>query len=462
MSANKQLLLYPYTQAPFTFGRHPAFKRSFREHRKLVRRCVKEGRFDISLAGFKIPLSSLADPRHPDVFIIPRNGYFCAIDEWNDEIGFEKTDLPFSSTDFYIDLDEPGLFYDLSHTAAFSRLLGINQLGFLVPPRPEEWGEKAEIAYLIPQFHHNRLMHSLLAALLMEVVLARNGFSQARRIPPVLTAAYHDIAIPAGGDSIKRVDPKRLDEEENFSWLLEYHGLAALWTEQFGFDLALAQEWVKGQGTFGHLLDVIDKICYTALDCYWIGLIRSGRIRTLCLEHPLIIDVWQDIQLAPDQITFAFSDPERLFLFLLLRAYEHQEFLLNPYSRTLDLFLKQLVKPLYKQEFITREQLLIWDDELLYNVLRRYYPRIMKGYIEPEELSWKRFQIAEERKSFQAQLGHRIDHTDYTAEFLTGLEWPVFYGGEIVPLRRALSQEKVGLLEGIARSTRGYYVYYRT
>ena len=460
MEIEKQLLL-PHPSAPFSFGRHPDFKGSFKAHKRFVYRCIKEGRFDVSLAGFKIDLKNIADPRHPEVFVIPRNGYFCAVDEIGDEVGFEKTDFPFSSTDFYADVHEPGLFYDLWHAGAFGRLNWINQLGYLVPPRPEEWDRKVRISYTLPQFFNNRLMHSLLVAMMAEVILARNGFSKEERDPRVLTAGGHDIATPAGGDSIKRVDPKGLDEEENFSWMLKHYGLDKLWSEKYGFDLTTAQRWVKGEEIFGQLLDAIDKMCYTALDCYQLGLVRAGNIRTHCLQHPLVMDVWQDIQFTPDRTTFAFSDPERLFLFLLLRAYEHQDLLLNPYSRTLDLFLKKLVKPLYKRGIITKEQLLTENDGWLHNILSKYYPREVTWIIEPEEFIWARFKTREEQRDFCAKLGSSVDHTDCVFEFSTCLDWPILKRGEIVPLWRVISQDKVELLEEIANSTRGYYVYYR-
>ena len=166
----------------------------------------------------KLSLSTLFNPVHPEVFLIPRNRFFHVVDEWDDDIGFERTVFPFSSTDFYVDVDKEGsVFYEIVHNPAFQRLAGISQLGYLVPPRPKEWDKNVSIAYLTPQFPHNRWIHSLLVAIIMEAILARNGFSKEERIPVVLAAGFHDIATPAGGDSVKRVDPENLGEEENFA-----------------------------------------------------------------------------------------------------------------------------------------------------------------------------------------------------------------------------------------------------
>jgi len=300
-----------------------------------------------------------------------------------------------------------------------------------------------------------------LVAILIELILARNGFSQEERAPIVLTAGCHDIATPAGGDSIKRVDPKSLHEEEGFAWVLERHGLSQRWAEQFGFNLAVAKDWVKGKRLFGRLLDATDKLAYTALDCYYVGLQRPGQIRNLCLKYPLIMDVWQDIQFTPDRSRFFFTQTERLFQFLLLRAYEFQELLFNPYSRTLDLFLKKLVRPLYKRGIITKEQLLTQSDEWFERTLNKYYPQEIKCYIEPEELAWKKFATARERQEFCQKSGVKVDHLERIAGFTTGLDWLTFKGGKIIPLRQAVSRTKVRLLEEVMASTRGYYVYYK-
>ena len=447
---DSDVLVLPSSPAPFGFGQHPKFERSFRKH-------LKHFSF-----GKETSLSQLANPRHPEVFIISRDRFLYVVDEWGDAIGFERTILHFSSTDFYVDRDtEGGLFYELDHAEPFYRLGGISQLGYLVPPRPEEWDKNVNVLYTVPQFSHTRWSHSLIVAILMEISLARNGFSQRERVPMVLTAGCHDIATPAGGDSIKRVDPKNLHEEESFAWVLLRYGLAQRWAEKFGFDLSLAQDWVKGKGTFGRLLDVLDKIAYTSLDCYYLGAMRQGKIQKLGLKYPLIIDVWQDIRLTSDKTDIFFTCPERLYRFLLLRAFEHQELLFNPYSRALDLFLKKLVQPLYRKGIITKEQLLTHDDEWLRQVLTQYYPDVIKCYIEPEELTHRKFDTARERKEYCKKFKVKVDHAEHLSGFNSGLDWLTQKEGEIMPLRQAISKAKIRLLEEVVTSTRGYYIYYK-
>lgn len=452
------------SRAPSSFGQHPDFERNFKECRARAYTHFEEGQFDKTIFGEEISLSSLADSRHPEVFVIPRDRYLFIVDEWDDAIGFERVIFPFSSTDFYVDTEREGIFQELLKSDAFFRLGKIEQLGYLVPPRPEEWDKEIKVSYTAPQFHHTRWCHSLLTAILMELVLARNGFSKIERAPMVLAAGCHDIATPAGGDSVKRVDPEALGEVKNFAWVLKHHGLAERWSNQFGFDLSLATDWVKSKGAIGKLLNALDKISYVALDCYYLGLQREGQIRDLCIRHPLIMDLWQDIRFTPHRTSFGFSEPERLFQFLLLKAYEYQEFLFNPYSRALDLFLKKMTQPLYEKGVITKKQLLTQGNDWLLQVLSEHYPQQIKWYIEPEELSWRKFSTPEKQQEFCSQMGDRIDHLERITGFPTGLDWPVFHRQRkrIVSLRQAISQKKIELLEEIVTSVQGYYVYFRS
>ena len=276
-----------------------------------------------------------------------------------------------------------------------------------------------------------------------------------------MTAAYHDIAIPAGGDSIKRVAKKELDEENNFEWLLNYHGLAKNWSEKYGFNVKEAKQWVKGHGLFGKILDIIDRMAYTALDCYYIGYSRPCKIRSFGLENPLVMDVWQDLKINEDQSDIVFTNSDRLFNFLVFRAYEHIELLMNPYSRALDFFLQKMVQPLYEKGIINREQLLTHGDLWLHDVLRNYYPeRSVWAIIEPELLSWKKFDTLPQLKKFCSE-NEETDHTEHIKGFDTGLGLNVYDGNKIVSAREIFLDEQIEELEELNRQVKGYYVYYK-
>jgi len=441
------------------FGQHPDLER---ETRFRARRARKT-RNPQWVLGKRTALEALRDLRHPEVVLIPRNTVLDVVDGYGDPIGFERISFPFSSWDFYAEVDEHEgtVLYELVHNRPFARISLISQLGYLVPPHPETWDPSQSIAYITPVFPHTRGVHSLLVAMLIEVVMARNGFAPEERNPVVLTAGCHDIATPACGDPIKLLDPAALDEEANFPWVLQRWGLDERWKGLFGFDLGTACSWVKNEGVFGQLLDAVDKIAYVALDCYHVGRVRPGKIQDFCLTHPLIADVWQDIRFTPDRSGFGFVSPDRLYDFLYLRALEHTEFLLNPYSRSFDLFLERLLRPLYAAGEITREQLLTRDDSWLLMELERHFPDKVRTFVEPDLLAWKRFETAEEQEKFCQSIGdERIERREKIREFLPGLHLPVLHNGNVLPLREVVSQEKVAALERMARQRAGYYVFY--
>lgn len=443
---------YPESRPPRGFGQHPEYQKAFEKWKQQM----KKGEFPTaeSLAGIL---------KLGNVYLIPRDRYIETTDNFGDRIATgspEVAVMPFSLYDLRADIYEDPYFEELLEWAFF-RLGDIGQLGFLVPPKPEDWNLDATMIYPAPYFTHTRWAHSRLVAFLMEAILAKHDYTEEERRLVFLTSAYHDAATPAGGDSVKRVDPKGLDEEENFEWVLRRHGLAQRWSKKYGFDIEKAKGWVKGEGLFGRILDIVDRMAYTALDCYYIGSSRPCKLRSLGIENPLVMDVWQDLKLNDDRTDFAFTDPNRLFQFLLLRAYEHQELLMNPYSRAMDYLLQQLVQPLYDNKIITKEQLLLNDDHWLYSVLQEHYPdKNVWCFLEPERLSWKRFDSLEELESFCFD-NQAVDHKDYMKGFDTGLSLGVYRDdGKIVPVRESLEDEQIEELEKINRQIKGYYAYF--
>lgn len=448
---------FPECRPPCRFGQHPGFERSFKKWRREVLNGLRRGELCDTVQLDDIP-------KVGRVYLIPKDRYIEIVDGFGDRIAIGSPDnamFPFSSYDFFADIYDDEYFKELLEQPFF-RLGKISQLGYLVPPKPEGWKQDVgvTVVYLAPHFSHTRWAHSRLVAFLMEIILARHGYAEKERFPVVLTSAYHDIATPAGGDSVKRVDAEGLNEEENFEWVLRCYSLVQKWSDEYGFDIEKAKEWVKGIGLFGRLLDIIDRIAYTALDCYYVGFSRPCRLRSFGLENPLVMDVWQDLQFNDSHSDFAFTDPNRLFKFLLFRAFEHGELLMNPYSRALDFSLQKLVQPLYEKGIITWEQLLLGDDDWLHTVLREHYPnKNVWAFIEPESLSWRKFDTLEELERF-CSANETTYHIEYMKGFDTGLHLGVYNGKKIAPVRESLADKQIEELEEISRQARGYYAYY--
>jgi len=462
---NKKVIEHGLPTSPPYFGCHPSYKHSEKAVLRHARR-KGPGHYIEILTGQQTPLENFYDPRHPSVYVIPRDRFLKVVDEFGDVIGFEEIQLPFSSTNFFTKRwDDDWVFEELS-SAPFWRLGEISQLGYLVPPFPEKI-PFPKISFAGAPFTHTRWIHCLLAAAMAEVILTRNGFSKEERAPMVLSIAYHDIAMPAGGDSIKRVDPDNLDEENNFGYILEKNGLAKQWKAKFNFNLDQARKWVLNQGTIGFLLDILDKMSYVALDCYYQGRYYDSDVRQHCLQYPLFMDAWQDIRFSPDRQTLGFTDPEKLFQFALARALEHRELLLNPYARILDFFLTDLVKPLYNKGVITKDQLLEWGTQRLQNELAKYYPKkkVQPAVITPDEYGWKKFQTKGELNEFCSKIKNTVYHTEHIKGFKTCLDWPIFTDTTCkttVPLQEKLKPTQISTVESTVASVRGYYAYWYT
>lgn len=443
----------------FGFGQHPKLAYS---RERYIRSQRKKGfeAYALSHAGRPIALKELRDPSHPSVTLIPRDQFLDVCHNDIEPIGIERHQIYFSSHDFYVNDEDGWVFQSLSN-APFWRLGDIPQLGYLTPSPEED-----EVAYLASMFPHTRWSHSLVAAALAEVILARNGFTAQRRAPIILTVGTHDIATPIGGDAIKSIDPKLLDEEANYTWLMRHYKFDQAWKKKFGFHVEVAAHWVKNHGVVGRFLDVVDRLSYVMLDCYFIGSTQDGRIRQFCLKHPLFMDVWNDIVFSNDKKQFGFKDPERVYHFLFARALEHVEILHNPKSKLIDLCMAHLVKPLYESGKITKEQLLTMTKYEFYYFLSQHYPprRLNPGLINLNSLLARRFETQDEADAFASTLPS-VFYREYKRGFNTGLDWPIATDAEcnhVGPLRDFLSKAQTELLQSFSNEVRGYYVYWRT
>lgn len=451
-------MVHPMVPPPRYFGCHPGYQAAFRRSSKKSRSVADRFR---AMAGQEISVMTFADPRHPETVLVPRNRPLIATDGFHDP-ATPRLPFFFSSYDLWIDQDEQPLWQALHHPALF-RMQGISELGALIP----DFFDQAQYLYFIGMpFTHNRWSHLMLAAAMADVLLARSGWDIQRRAAPVLTVATHDLALPAGGDTVKRVDPPVLDEEAAYAETLAQWGLADGWRVRFNFDVTQASAWVRNEGMIGQLLDIVDKLSYVTYDCYYAGYATDGAIRRWCVRHPLVMNVWQDCGLSSDGTTWGFADAERLYHFLVLRALEHDELLLNPASRFLDTHLSTFVRPLYQRGVITAAMLRQWTDQELIWFLEKKYPTadVSLNSIEPAHFTWRRFASAHQRRGFIDQCGHPIDHTEDRTGFNSCIDWPVFTDrarSRWRPLHDCISQPRTDYLLHLSRRTAGYYAYWK-
>lgn len=451
-------MINPIIPPPRYFGFHPGYQTAFRRAQQNAQSI--EERFH-AMRGAEVPVTDFCDSRHPETILIPRNRPLMATDTWG-EYAVPRLPFFFSSHEFWINQDEHPLWKALHHPSLF-RMQGISQLGALLPAQQEL---DARLVYPFMPFRHSRWLHLMLAAAMADVLLARAGWDLTRRSAPVLTVATHDIALPAGGDTVKRIDPEILDEEAAYASTMDDWGLGSAWRDPFNFDLSQAAEWVLNKGFIGQLLDIVDKLSYVTYDCYYLGYAAPGSVRSWCIRHPLVMNVWLDCRCSADERVWGFTNPQRLFNFLMLRALEHSELLLNPASRFLDTHLAKFVRPLYQNGQITAQMLRQWTDDQLIRFLEEQHAgsNVALNYVEPHAFAWKRFGSPVERQAFVDRCGHTIDHCEDRTGFNTGLEWPVFTDAtrtQWKPLHACLTRHERALLEHQSQTIAGYYAYWK-
>jgi hypothetical protein len=361
--------------------------------------------------------------------------------------------LPNSSFNLWIN-DSSVFFENLFSTEVFNRQNGINQLQNLTPRI--ERAMKDRVYFELPVCRHSRLLHATQVACLLYAITKKAGFNQNARKFFSAIGAYHDAATPAGGDAVMRINREKLSEEINFSRVLKTNGLESD-LKALGFDLEFAQACVDGKGNWGHMLDIVDKISYVSLDVYYLCSNVPKSIRVILRKNPLIIDVWQDINIGKQGIYF--SNPERLYAFLFLRALLHHEFYYHPDCRKMEHIIFKEIKRLYDKSIINDEELVTHDDAWLMKKVYEHAPGI-KPEMTPDVVGWGKFASEQLCDEFIAKTNKQVIIKEFIKQFKTGLDWKVCHNGELAALQDVITKRSAEHLRQLSRCTSGWFVYY--
>ncbi len=289
-----------------------------------------------------------------------------------DQEAIKRGEIPISFTtsdEDYLAKDENGnlmpgniteeVYWAVHHTLPIWRLSYIGQLALLT------YATEDKINYYArgPNFSHTRLDHVMKTARTLEQVLKNNGFDEKTVNLGIIAAICHDLAVPPYSDPTKEIDPEALSEETRLRRLFEKYDLSPL--SKYGFDPEKALEIVQNEGTIGKLLDIADKISYTAADCYaYLGDITYfttqkkralgpisatvNPIVDLIDQDPNWANLYKEIRIDENGQPY-FENAHKLAIFLELRARMHKGLYLNPHCRAQDLLYKMLIQPLYSR-----------------------------------------------------------------------------------------------------------------
>ncbi|MFA9262311.1 MAG: hypothetical protein ACEQSB_03060 [Undibacterium sp.] len=270
-----------------------------------------------------------------------------------------------------------GFIHDVAEALNVFRLGEIRQLGFLHDPVVND--NTADIG-LAENFHHTRLLHS------STVMATAALIAHQIRLPKSLTrhllvaALTHDILTPAGGDSVKPIDPDGLDEDKHYPEAFRNNPRWEVVRKRYGLDETLLAKTVAGQGLLGQLLDVADKTTYVDHDVdAYLKWNNPRKFRQL-VPPAGFVEIWQlwkklgqkacrlwdSLELIEGRLVI--TNPSRLAGFLRLRALMFRHLYFNPRARYREQMLALLViEPLYHEGRLTRGMLLQMTD---YDLMR--------------------------------------------------------------------------------------------
>lgn len=348
------------------------------------------------------------------------------------------------------------------------RLQGINQLGFLRPP----WltGGSDSYYHWMPLTETTRFLHSL-DVMTVATLMGTNVHLSASDINTLrLAALTHDMATPAGGDSVKLVDPKRLDEDVNYALVLDRSNPAEL-LRAWNVNRDDLLQTIRNEGTLGQILDIADKIAYTARDAascaFLLGTesVQSGlaQLRQIVTGNQHVCSIWDSVRLHDGNIVFA--DARRLVNFLRLRTLMFREVYYHPRAKFGEYLISRiLVKAMYRSGNLTLNELLEMTDAELMRRVDKEYGCVSTMQSTRRKERCRVFQTEAEAQSFANELKAKgnpfvlIENHSQTVKSCTDL--PVLVGHKAKPLREAYPGDarEIESMAQILPTTQVYYL----
>lgn len=389
---------------------------------------------------------------------------------------FEEGDfnihLPYSDLRRWIS-DDSVLAHAASAFRIWGRLNEIRALSFLsyVGPEPEK-------QYFIG-YSHNRLDHSLVVGLTAGEIGRRNNLLQNQIDTLEIAGVLHDIATPALGDAAKSIDPDNLDEEKFWHEVLDEKGKEFL--RKKGLSRGKFDDIIVNHGHLGQVLDIADRVTYTTKDLGEVfGYVESKvnispyliELRYPLSHYPNIGNIYKDVVIDQKRGLVFFSDQKKLGVFLLLRALMHKHLYMEPTSQGRDLFVANLLRPLYSldgQKPLNPQKLRKMVDREALDVLAKHYefPRLQGEWLYTQLTNWhpryERCETQEEAEQKEKEISNNgllVLGVKECRGFDAGLSYLTLDRNQkIVPFEDA-DPGMAHQIRGIEKSTRAVYVFY--
>ncbi len=276
------------------------------------------------------------------------------------------TSLGFAGIRYFI--QPGGLLEAVINACGLRRLELVHQFGYLSP-----YARSATL--------HNRFDHSCNVTAIAALIAMRNDqISDAALTALQCAAICHDALTPAGGEPVKEISPADFDEDAHFHTLLATPAWGRV-QRKFNIDTQLVGAIVKNEGVLGAILDLADKIAYTARDYS----IVSGdaypyygsdveKIRGAMTRDPDVCTLPFNIVVSQDNVFIA--NHLRLKNFLQLRANMFRYCYYHPRAAAYECMpAATVVNYLYHTGGVTRKQLRAITDNELRNIIADFLRR---------------------------------------------------------------------------------------
>lgn len=291
--------------------------------------------------------------------------------EWLTSEYFEPLALVlrfYPGLDFCFGVQSSGLIHEVAIALGVFRLENIRQLSFLTHPRRAGTSPSPERSL---GFNHSRYLHSLVVMATASLIGRQVGLSQYDLIHLQVAGLTHDVLTPAGGDTIKDIDPETFNEDIHYSELFIDNKKWESVREKYDLNEELLAEIIRGEGILGRILDIADKTSYVAHDCDAYLESRSGEESAdhgISLLYDMLRSLgdracalWDCVRLRGSDIVI--TDAKRLAGFLKLRAMMFRYLYYDLSARSYGHFLTTvIVESLYQSGEITKEALLKMND----------------------------------------------------------------------------------------------------
>jgi len=399
-----------------------------------------------------------------------RQSHFRSVSDEFEEGDF-NIHLPYSDLGRWIS-DDSVLAQAASAFRIWGRLNEIRALSFLSYVGPEQ-----EKQYFTGYPHH-RLDHSLVVGLTAGEIGRHNNLLQQQIDTLEIAGILHDIATPALGDATKSIDPTNLDEEKFWYEVLGKKGKKFL--RQQGLRRKTLDEIIKNQGILGQVLDIADRIIYTMKDLHEVIGTVGGKINIspylIELRYPLshypdIGNIYKDVVMDQKRGLVFFSDQKKLGVFLLLRALMHKHLYMEPASQGRDLFVANLIRPLYSPDgskALSPRQLRQMTDRETLDILAKHYefPRLQGEWLYSQLTNWyprhERCETQDEAEEKAKDLSQKflVMGIKECKGFDAGLSYLTLDENQKVVSFKDADPGMAYQIRGIEKDTKAVYVFY--